>query len=47
MIFQVLLEDITKVLHPKRIRTQMEIRKLLPAQYYNHLSLFEGNIAAE
>ena len=25
----------------------MEIRKLLPAQYYNHLPLFEGNMAAK
>ena len=25
----------------------MEIRKLLPAQYYNHLPLFEGDMAAE
>ena len=25
----------------------MEIQKLLPAQYHNHLPLFEGDIAAE
>ena len=25
----------------------MEIQKLLPAQYYNHLPLFEGDMAAE
>ena len=46
-VFKVLLKDITKALHPKIIRTQMEIQKLLPAQYHNHLPLFEGNMAAE
>ena len=25
----------------------MEIRKLLPAQYHNHLPLFKGDMAAE
>ena len=25
----------------------MEIRKLLPAQYYNHLPFFEGGITAK
>ena len=25
----------------------MEIRKLLPAQYYDHLPLFEGDMVAE
>ena len=42
-----LLKDITKALHPKVRKTPVEIRKLLPAQYYNHLPLFKGEIAAE
>ena len=46
-IFKALLEDIIKVLRPKIKKTPAEIRKLLPAQYYNHLPLFEGGIAAE
>ena len=46
-VFKVLLKDIMKALHHKIIRTPAEIQKLLPAQYYNHLPLFEGVIAAE
>ena len=46
-VFKVSLEDITKVLRLKIIRIPAEIRKLLPAQYYNHLPLFEGDMAAE
>ena len=47
MVFKVLLKDITNVLRPKVIRIPVEIRKLLPAQYHNHLPLFKGNMAAE
>ena len=47
IIFEVSLKDIKKVLHPKTIKTPIEIQKLLPAQYHNHLPLFEGGIAAE
>ena len=46
-VFKILLKNITKILHPKIIRTPAEIRKFLPAQYYNHLPLFEGDIVAE
>ena len=46
-VFKVLLKDIIKALRLKVIRILTEIRKLLPAQYYNHLSLFEGGMAAE
>ena len=46
-LFKVLLKDITKALRFKIIRILMEIRKLLPVQYYNHLPLFEGGMAAE
>ena len=46
-VFKISLEDITKILHPKIIRTLIKIRKLLPARYYNHLPLFKGDIAAE
>ena len=46
-VFKVLLEDITKVLRLKITRIPAEIQKLLPAQYYNHLPLFKGGIAAE
>ena len=46
-VFKALLKDIIKVLRLKIIKIPMEIRKLLPAQYYNHLPFFEGNIAAE
>ena len=46
-VFKVLLKDITKALHLKIIRTLMEIQKLLPAQYHDHLPLFKGDIAAE
>ena len=46
-VFKVSLKDITKVLRLKIIRTPAEIRKLLPAQYYNHLPLFKGGMAAE
>ena len=46
-IFKALLEDITKVLRPKIRKIPMEIQKLLPAQYYNHLPLFEGSMATE
>ena len=45
--FKVSLEDITKELRLKVIRTPAKIRKLLPVQYYNHLLFFEGNMAAE
>ena len=47
MVFKALLKDITKALNPKVIRTLVEIRKLLPAQYHNHLPLFEEDVAAE
>ena len=46
-VFKVLLKDITKVLRFKIKRTPAEIRKLLPAQYYNHLPFFKGDMAAE
>ena len=46
-VFKVSLKDITKVLHPKVIKTPTEIQKLLPAQYYDHLPLFEGDMAAK
>ena len=46
-VFKVSLKDITKVLCLKVMRTPAEIRKLLPAQYYDHLPLFEGDMAAE
>ena len=46
-VFKASLEDIIKTLYPKVIRTPAEIRKLLPAQYHDHLPLFEGNMAAE
>ena len=41
------LKDITKTLRPKITRTPAEIQKLLPAQYHNHLPLFEEGVAAE
>ena len=46
-VFKALLKDITKILYPKVIRTPAEIRKLLPAQYHDHLPLFKGDMAAE
>ena len=46
-VFKISLKDITKILCLKVIRTPMEIRKLLLAQYYNHLPLFKGDMAAE
>ena len=46
-VFKTLLKDITKTLCPKTIRILTEIRKLIPAQYYNHLPLFEGDMAAK
>ena len=46
-VFKTSLEDITKALHPKVIRTPAEIQKLLPAQYHDHLPFFKGNMAAE
>ena len=46
-VFNVLLKDIIKILRPKITRTLMEIQKLLPAQYYNHLPLFKGDMAVE
>ena len=46
-VFKASLEDITKALRPKGTRTPVEIRKLLPAQYHNHLPLFKGDMAAE
>ena len=46
-VFKALLKDIIKVLCPKVIRTPAEIRKLLPAQYHNHLPFFKGDMAAE
>ena len=47
MVFKVLLEDIIKVLRPKVIKTLAEIRKLLPASYYNHLPLFKRDMTAK
>ena len=46
-VFKVLLKDIIKILRLKITRIPAEIRKLLPAQYYNHLPFFEGDMAAE
>ena len=46
-VFKVSLEDITKELCPKIKRIPMDIRKLLPAQYYDYLPLFKGGMAAE
>ena len=46
-VFKVSLKDIIKALYPKITKTPMKIRKLLPAQYHNHLPLFEGDMAAE
>ena len=46
-VFKISLKNITKILYPRVLRTLVEIRKLLPAQYYNHLPLFKGNMAAE
>ena len=46
-VFKVSLKDITKVLRLKITRIPTEIRKLLPAQYYDHLPFFEGGMAAE
>ena len=46
-IFKVSLKDITKVLRLKIIKIPAEIEKLLPAQYYNYLPLFERDMAAE
>ena len=47
IMFKALLKDIIKILRLKIIRILTEIWKLFPAQYYNHLPLFEGGIAAE
>ena len=46
-VFKALLKDITKVLRFKITKIPAEIRKLLPAQYHNHLPLFEGDMAVE
>ena len=46
-VYKVLLEDIIKALSFQVMRTLAEIRKLLPAEYYNYLPLFKGNMAAE
>ena len=46
-MFKISLKDITKALYPKVKRIPLEIRKLLPAQYYNHLPLFKRGMAAE
>ena len=46
-VFKVLLEDITKILRFKVMRTPAEIRKLLLAQYYDYLPFFEEDMAAE
>ena len=46
-VFKVLLENIIKVLRLKIIKILAEIRKLLPAQYYDHLPFFEGGMSAE
>ena len=46
-VFKVLLKNITKILRFKVIRILTEIRKLLLAQYYDHLPLFKGGMAAE
>ena len=45
--FKVLLKDITRTLRLKIIRAPTKIRKLLLAQYYNYIPLFEGDMAAE
>ena len=47
IIFKVLLKDIIKVLRLKIIRIPAKIRKLLPAQYHNHLPLFKEGMVAE
>ena len=47
MVFKASLKDITKILRLKITRIPAEIRKLLPAQYYDHLPFFEGDIVAE
>ena len=47
IIFKVSLKDITKVLRLKIKKTPAEIRKLLPAQYYDYLPFFDGGMAAE
>ena len=46
-VFKISLKNITKVLRLKVIRIPAEIRKLLPAQYYNDLPFFKGDITAE
>ena len=46
-IFKVSLKDITKTLYLKIIKIPIKIQKLLLAQYYNYLPLFEGDMAAE
>ena len=46
-VFKTSLKNITKILHPRVLKIPAEIRKLLPAQYYNHLPHFKGNMAAE
>ena len=46
-VFKALLKDIIKILYPKVTRIPVEIQRLLPAQYYNHLPLFERDMAAE
>ena len=46
-VFKASLKDIVKALYPKITRIPTEIRKLLPAQYYDHLPLFEEDMAVE
>ena len=46
-VFKISLKDITKVLRLKIIKIPTEIRKSLPAQYYEYLPLFKGGMAAE
>ena len=47
MVFKILLRDIITVLCLKVIKIPVEIWKLLPAQYYNHLPFFEGDMVAK
>ena len=46
-VFKASLKDIIKVLYPKVIKTLTEIRRLLPAQYYDHLPFFKEDITAK
>ena len=46
-VFKASLKNITKALRSKVIKILTKIRKLLPAQYHNHLPFFKGDMAAE